>query len=63
MKRRVILEQDDNYYNDNYYNDTEEYFPERGEAFYQGFSGGLLSAGKVVLVIFICLIIYMIIAC
>jgi hypothetical protein len=54
MRRRVILEQDDNYF------EHEEYVPGRGESFYHGFSGGLVSAGKVVLVLLICIIIYLI---
>lgn len=60
MKRRVIFEQDDNF--ENFFN-NEDYVPERGEAFYQGFTGGLISAGKVVLILMLCLIIYLLIAC
>ena len=60
MKRRVIFEQDDNL--DNFFN-NEDYLPERGEAFYQGFTGGLVSAGRVVLILTICLIIYLLVAC
>jgi hypothetical protein len=55
--KRMILEQSD----DNYHN--EEYIPSRGEAFTQGFSGGLVSAGKIALVLTICILLYVIIAC
>ena len=54
MKRRVIFEQDDNYFS------NDDYIPGRGESFYNGFSGGLVAAGKLVLFLLTCLIIYLI---
>jgi hypothetical protein len=51
--KRMILEQSDDNYHD-------EYVPERGEAFFQGFSGGLVSVGKFVLFLAIVILIYLI---
>ena len=56
MKRRMVFEESD----DNYSN--EEYVPERGEAFCQGFSSSLVEAGKVVIVITILIILYLLFA-
>jgi len=55
--KRMIFEQSD----DDHI--QEEYIPERGEAFFQGFNGGLVSAGRVVLVMTICILLYVIVAC
>ena len=56
MKRRMIFEQSDDDCS------NEEYVPERGEAFYQGFSSSLVEAGKVVIVLTILIILYLLFA-
>ena len=50
--KRMIIEQSDDSYS------HEEYIPDRGESFAQGFTGGLASAGRVVLIITICILIF-----